>query len=231
MLEDLRIDLLKRLEEEKLKEEAGAFTPQFPGQREPTPEAPKPGDDVLERARALLDHAPAQVDKLLTEAGVSDFYSLHMLRGQEALAAGRFFEAEERFTAAMQQKQNDPMASLGRIHAQIGAGLYRSAAFNLRSAFSSFPELIPATYGPALFPDPERLSGIVGALSDHVKQRRVFARDAALLLAYIAHQRGDVNGVADAFRSLEAVASERAAPETDLEKILKDIWTGNQGKK
>jgi predicted ATP-grasp superfamily ATP-dependent carboligase len=91
--------------------------------------------------------------------------------------------------------------------------------------------LIPATYGPALFPDPERLSGIVGALSDHVKQRRVFARDAALLLAYIAHQRGDVNGVADAFRSLEAVASERAAPETDLEKILKDIWTGNQGKK
>lgn len=228
MLEDLRTDLLKRLEEEKVKKDTDTFTAKFPGQRPPEPEPPKPGDDVLERARALLDHAPTRIDKLLSDAGVSDFYSLHMLRGQEALAGGRFFEAEERFTAALQQKGNDPMGSLGRIHAQIGAGLYRSAAFNLRSAFSSFPELIPTTCDASLFPASDRLASIRTSLGDHVAQRRVFARDAALLLAYIAHQQDDVNGVADAFKSLEAIAIERDAPVSDLEKILKDVWTGSQ---
>lgn len=229
MLEELRLDLLTRLEEEKKAQEAGRFVPRFPGDREPEPEAPKPGDEILTRANALLDHAPARVEKLLSEAGVSDFYSLHMLRGQEALAQGRFFEAEERFTAALQQQVNDPMASIGRVHAQIGAGLYRSASFNLRSLFSAFPETIPATYDPSLFPAPDRLAAIIATLNDHVTKRRLFARDASFLLAYISHQRGDVNGVIDAFKSMQTIADERGAPLTDLERILKDVWTGRGG--
>ena len=71
---------------------------------------------------------------------------------------GRFFDAEERFTAALSVRQGDPMAAVGRIHSQLGAGMFLSAAINLRGLLVAHPELAGVKYVPALLPGKEAMA-------------------------------------------------------------------------
>jgi hypothetical protein len=216
-LDELRNDLLRRLETRE------APAPAAPRTAESDAEI-KPGDDIVRRARELIDHGQARVDRLLADEGVTDLHALHMRRGEEALAEGRFFEAEEFFTAAIASKPDDPMASAGRVNAEVGAGLYRSAAFNLRTLFSRYPEMIPALFAENLFPSEARVTQIRDALREHVEKRRPFARDAALLMAYIGFQRQRAGDIEAAFNAMDVMDIEQSTTPTDLERVLREVW-------
>ncbi len=144
----------------------------------------------------------------VTSAPAKDFvppdahgvYAEHMKRGQQLFEQGRYFDAEERFAHALTISPNDVTAQLARIHAQIGAGMYLSAALNLRSIMFESPDMVSARFDAKLMPSPERLADIVKSLRAGIAKTTVDSpvsgdlrrgRAAGLLLAYIGIQTGE----------------------------------------
>lgn len=160
-----------------------------------------------------------------------DAYSEHMIKGQEHLAAGRYFDAEQRFVAALSAKAGDVMAGVGRVHAQIGAGMFVSASIGVRSMLTDHPEIMAVRYDAKLLPKPERLDSATARLRELVAADRAKAKDSALLLAYIGHQRGDrkltVEGL-DAFDASLAAGQVAGiapdSPDARLAGILREVW-------
>lgn len=208
--------------------------PAVQGPRRPAGER----DGARERAAARVATWDEALVRMLRAAGVQpverlappgfDLYAVSMQAGQEHMAAGRYFDAEERFTAALSARRNDPMAQAGRVHAQLGAGLYQSAAVNLRTLLTRHPELMAARYAPALLPLPDRLAVILEHLRQAAGADHPGARDAGLLLAYVGYQTGDRSAVA---AGLEAVLKPRLDPSQQqadtlhrLGEMLRLLW-------
>lgn len=114
-----------------------------------------------------------------------------LLAGQNKLRQGRYFEAEELFTRAMASNVGGALAAVGRVHAQLAAGVYTSAAINLRTLLRDHPELVGVRYGDAALPPKDRLAAVRSDLSQRVARGGRLAPDWGLLLAYIGFQTGD----------------------------------------
>lgn len=240
MVEEMR----QSFREKYLKPPAGEVPAEPPGRVEPTlpgldrPSPPK-GDgkeevralspeELIDRARGLLPDGEVRLKGFLEQHGASDLYSWHMEKGQESLAAERWFDAEERFTAALRARPGDPMAAAGRVHAQIGAGMLLSASVNLRNTFTAYPELIPATYPAELFPRGARLEGIRALLMVRIEEGKSFAHEAALLLAYVGWQSGNRQDIEAGFASLDRLNQQAGAASDPLELVLRTVWLGDK---
>jgi hypothetical protein len=144
-------------------------------------------------------------------------YTDEMKAGQDRLAQGRFFDAENRFAVALIANPGDPMAKVGRLHAQLGAGLFLSAASNLRDLFAEHPDLVGARYDAALLPSIDRAQATVAQLQTEMDRAgSVLQRDAALLVAYLGHQLADKDMLA---AGLEEFAR-RVDPENPADMAL-----------
>lgn len=119
-------------------------------------------------------------------------YIALMEQGEAALVEGRYFDAEDRYTRAMAALPGDAMAKIGRAHAQLGAGLYLSAAANLRSVFADSPELLGASFGERLIPTAARTEFIAKSLREEIDRGgSALGRDGGFLLGYLGHLRAD----------------------------------------
>lgn len=164
----------------------GGVKPEGDGKKE----EPKDFDPTaIERIR----NAAGDVKELAAKG--FDAYGAHMEAGQEHIAAGRFFYAEERFTAALSLKAGDPMAAIGRVHAQLGAGMFLSAAINLRSLFTEHPEVVSLKFQAALLPPPDRIAILQERLSELAAPRDGKHRDLGLLSAYLGFQSGNAGAI------------------------------------
>lgn len=185
-------------------------------------------EEIIARARGLLDNGDVRIQALLDQNDTDDLYSWHMRKGEVALRTDRWFEAEERFTAALRSKPGDAIAAAGRINAQLGGGLFLSAGVNMRNLFAAYPELIPARYTAELFPSGKRLDGVKLTLRDRMKKTHTpFAREAATLLAYVGWQTESSKDVADAFTALDEAHRVAGDAPDALELLLREIWLKN----
>jgi hypothetical protein len=148
----------------------------------------------------------------------------HMAQGERWLEEGRWFDAEERFTAALSIEPGLAPARIGRIHAQIGAGLYASAALNLRQMLRDFPEFASAKYADRLLPREERLQTIRDQLIERMGRSEVISRDAGLLLAFLGYQTDRPQDVARGFERLRAVEAELELAPDPLDALLYEVW-------
>lgn len=157
--------------------------------------------------------------------------------GQEAMGRGAYFDAEERFARALAIESGEPSAMAGRVNAQIGAGLYVSAAINLRQLFEQHPELIGVRYEGAALPGAERLNGVkveLLGLARPAIAERLPRPEAALLLAYLGHHTKDqgavrdgIAGMRDAYTRSVAVQAREAgltAMPDHLIDLLEQAW-------
>ena len=149
-----------------------------------------------------------------------DDYINKLLREAEAnIAAGRYFDAEKNYQHALQLNPNQPLTRVGLIHAQFGAGLYRTAALNLRSLFESHPELIVVRYESNLLPGTDRLE------MAKIELERILDManrpDTAFLLAYLGYQTGDAALTAHALDLAEANTKNANDP---FVLVLRRIW-------
>lgn len=153
------------------------------------PEIEKIDGDV---ARALASARPV-LDRLSPQQPTKNSaYDEHMAAGEKLLSDAKYFDAEDRFLRALAASSGDPMASLGRIHAQLGAGLYLSAAMNLHTLFQNHPEMMSTRYARTIQPSEKRAEAIAAQMRQSIKATRtLLGKDAALLLAYLGYQRGD----------------------------------------
>ncbi|MBL1217484.1 MAG: hypothetical protein D8M59_08310 [Planctomycetes bacterium] len=137
-----------------------------------------------------------------------------------SLAEGRYFDAERRFRLAyMHSQQSDPLALAGACHAQVGAGLYVSAARNLRHLFTAYPEMLACDYDPALLPSAARLTEITTEAARSVEQTKY--RDAGLLLAYLGHLSGNE---AQVRAGIEGWTTSGA--DDPLQAAVRELWLG-----
>jgi hypothetical protein len=157
-------------------------------------------------------------------------YGEQMIKGQQQLAAGEYFFAEERFSLALALRPGDSAAMLGRVHAELGAGLFVSAAMNLRGYLKEHPELAAVRFAPKLAPQAERIVSLKQQLRDALAQKRS-ASDHGLLLAYVGYQSGDKAALQDGMTALKQGAAEADTTtaagrgEAALAEFLGHVWT------
>ncbi|MEZ6210966.1 MAG: hypothetical protein R3B46_06925 [Phycisphaerales bacterium] len=158
------------------------------------------------------------------EAG-GDRYLSNMMRGQELLEEGHWFDAEERFTMALASRPGDSMAAAGRIHAQIGAGMFRSAAINIRNLYRAYPELIPVRFEANLLPSGDRLELLKRQLAERSRLDTAFAADASIVMAYLGHQIADYTLRDAGFARINEINQSIGAESDPLILLLERVWT------
>lgn len=138
--------------------------------------------------------------------------------GRRAMREGNNFIAEKRFEVALLLKPDDPRATAGLLHCQIGANLPGSASITLRKLFTQSPEMMDVTYAPEALPQPARLTKAL----DGAKVRMAANRDPAdygLLVAYIGRLLGDRKAIED------GLAKVTGTPGDDtLANLLRKLW-------
>lgn len=157
------------------------------------------------RLETLVAQREGRVNELFAEA-------------ETQLAAGQFLQAERTYRQVRIEAAANPLGQAGLIHAQIGAGMVRSAALNLRQLFEDHPELIATRYGKTLLPPGDRLEWVQKEL-----QRMIDAESNALepglMMAYLGHQVESRQLI----RYGLAIAEE-ASPLDPLLPVLRRIW-------
>lgn len=188
-----------------------------------------------ETLEVLRGSAAKQVEQLLDPGAQSrDIYAEHITVGQRLMSEGRYFDAEERFTHALAIKPGDVPSQLGRLHAQIGAGMVLSASTNLQSIFSQHPEVISSRYSGSLLPDQERVASIIERLNERTgftspkrstrniegTQIRV---SAAYLLGYLGYQINDEDTVVKGLALVKELGSDT---DRRIASLLSQVWLG-----
>lgn len=141
-----------------------------------------------------------------------------VLAAQQALMDGDYFLAERRFNRALRFVHGQPLATAGEGHAQLGAGLYLSAALTLQSLLGFQPEMIDVIYDRRLLPaqaDLDRaISDLTGRLSFEADVDRY-----GFLLAYIGHQLDRKDLIT---QGLDAMR--RGGADASFVSILEEVW-------
>lgn len=182
---------------------------------------------AAELARETLAGSGVVVRSFITSPETehdASVFAKHMEQGQELLAEGGFFAAEERFTAALFIVPGDPLAAAGRIHAQIGAGMYRSATLNLRNLLRDYPELAAVRFDEALLPSGDRLDLTLERLRERAMPANPVSQEAGLLLAYLGHQFQNQSDVRQGIDAARTVAEETNRPLNPLVEVVAAIW-------
>ena len=186
-------------------------------------EADREAGRVDERGKLLTVPEIAEVlrhGRTIGQLGSDDRQRVNelIIAGQELLRKGEYFEAERRFTMANEFARGNPLVEVGIAHAQLGAGLYLSAALTLRRLFEAQPVLIDARYSADLLPQDERLEAATKRLAERIDAGED-APSYGLVLAYLGHQLRDAALVE---KGLEAIGgNERLDAQAEL---LKAIW-------
>jgi len=181
-------------------------------------------EKALDEARQLLAGDSPVVETLTNPPRNNrDYFAAHMAQGERLLAKGRWFDAEERFSRALSIQPGEVTAAIGRVHAQLGAGLYLSAAVNLERLLLAHPELVTVRYAPALLPSPSRLESLTQKLERLLTEESAMQARAGLLLAYIGWQKKDVATIKQGLDAMRQRATDTGAS-NPLEKLLRTVW-------
>ena len=181
-------------------------------------------ESLIRKAKETLGTTPAALDTLVAEEGTNDLYTVHMRKGQTLLVEEKWFAAEERFAAALRARPGDPMAAAGRISAEIGAGLYRSAAINLRTLLAAYPEMLQTRFDTKLFPAGERLDRVRAQLRLRSELDTPVARDVGFLLAYVGAQTGNRADMVEGFAIMQRVDKATNSQFDKLEDVARALW-------
>ncbi|WP_145073023.1 tetratricopeptide repeat protein [Poriferisphaera corsica] len=184
---------------------------------------PRTTRPTQEQYQKSLDELMNQLDynlpRIETLAGTkNDRFNRELRTAEKELSAGRYFAAEDAYRRAVRERPENPLARIGLIHAQLGAGLVRSSAHNLRLLFEQKPQLIAARYNPKLLPTPQRVKWVQGELENMIREGQGGA-DPGLMLAYLGYQIESKPLVRYGLAVIE-----RITPTDPLVPVLRRIW-------
>ena len=185
----------------------------------PSPSGQTSGTEspLPESVRQFLNALRQSEHPIGSLAGKGHTYVDELLREAEtAMAAGQYMDAERQYRYAALAAKNQPMAIVGLVHAQLGAGLYRVAAFNLRTLTESYPELAAVRYMPNLLPDARRLEKVQDELDEKIESDHT---NLGLLLAYIGFQTNNEKLVRYGLD-----LSQAQNPVDSLIPLLRQVW-------
>lgn len=204
------------------KPKTGAGAADKPDKRETSPLSP-------ELIKALKSIGQKNLDSFVpTDSGSTNpaSYQIHMESGQKFITDGRFFDAEDRFTRAIAAMPNDPLAKIGRIHAQLGAGMFLSASTNLRQLIKESPEVIGLKFDRKLAPDAARAKTVAEQLREGVHQGSTgMGLESSLLLAYLGRITGDQAMTDEGLGAMRLRLPANEPAEATLHEVLTGVWS------
>lgn len=189
-----------------------------------------------ETLEVLRGSAANEIERLLDPgADKRNIYVEHINTGERLIASGRYFDAEERFTHALSVKPRDISAQLGRLHAQIGAGMVLSASVNLQTLLSQHPEIIASRYSGNLLPNEQRIDSLIARLKEragitrpeHSTRRMESDRvrvSASILLAYLGYQVDDEEAIT---QGLDMIKERGSDADRRFVSLLSQLWFGH----
>ncbi len=243
--EDVYYDLLRKIraksgEDEKSPVKPGNTTPN----KDNANTKVKPQKSILQKTQENLaklreqgkkldekrrKERQAQIDELIGKinydlppvttmvgSGLSEFDE-SIEDAEKMIQKGEYFLAVSAYDKALKAKPKHPMARMGVVHAQLGAGLYLSAGTNLRKVISEHPEIMAARYASTLLPKVERLTKINQNLMEQLSKSS--RNDAGLLIAYLGYQQGRPELV-----SFGISVMKRQNPNDLLIPVIEKIW-------
>lgn len=173
------------------------------------------GDEV----RGVVDQLNYDLPRLETLASNKQTRVANLTREAEAaLANGKYLTAESRYRQLILDVKDDPLPRVGLVHAQLGAGMFRSAGMNLRALFVQHPELIAARYDEKLLPPQDRLQWIQRELQTVISQGEG-GKDSPLLMAYLGYQADSRQLVRYGLALAQA-----ESPRDPLLAVIREIW-------
>ncbi len=144
-------------------------------------------------------------------------------KAEDALAKGNYFDAEAMYRQLILDAPDNPLARVGQVHAEMGAGMVRSAAFHLRQLFDQHAELISTRYAQNLLPPSDRLKWLQQELQKAIDAQDQSNLEPGLLMAYLGWQVES----RQLTRYGLAIAQE-AAPADPLLALLRQVWLGEE---
>jgi hypothetical protein len=206
-----------------------------PGEEEKADENPAYLSDKEKKkkyAMAGLDEETLEIirnaggeTKSYTSGAPASLFDAHLKAGQEELAKGQYFDAEERFARALALRPGDVTVQAARLNAQIGAGLYVSAANNLRQLFRQHPEVIGVRYTGETMPAPDRLRAMITEMRENIAKAKTNGLappdESGLLLAYVGYQTHNPGAVKE---GLEALKASKSGADDPLVPVLEGVW-------
>jgi len=143
-------------------------------------------------------------------------------QAEEAMREKDYFRAEDRFDLALKLNPGNPMLEGGRANAQIGAGLYRSAAVTLVGLFRKHEAMIDVGYDADLLPSRTRLRLAAQTIEGIVAKDPEGSSGMGVVVAYIGRQLGDRRMIQE---GLDSIDDPRL---TSLVPQLRRIWTAEK---
>lgn len=188
------------------------------------------------RTLQLIRDAGTKVDTLrpAVEPGPAgkNYFAEHMQAGERLLGESMYFDAEDRFAKAISANPNDVTGHVGRVHAQIGSGLFRSAGFGLRKILAAYPEATGQRYAAGLLPSKARIEQLTARMRENLSADTTAdgptRRDSALLLAYIGFQTTDrktaEEGITAMGKTIGADPDAKPGEDERLIELLRGVW-------
>ncbi len=149
--------------------------------------------DIEAMARLQAASALPPVESLASKkTGGSQKYTPFdelMLKAERMLNQEKYFEAADEYQAALVLQPKNPLALVGRGHAQLGAGLYESAAWDLKYLFTNKPELTSLRYQLGQFMAVKRQEELLKNLMT-LTVKKDAGNTASFLYCYLCYQTG-----------------------------------------
>jgi tetratricopeptide (TPR) repeat protein len=205
----------------------GAATPADQNTVAGTPDYAKRGEQLMKEGATKVQEdqkkrgvkpEPVKVPSLATGIKGKGLEQI-MREAEDLMKQGKFTSALDRYDQAQTVAPNNPLISLGRAHAELGAEYYARADADLHKVFQANPALLNGQYDLASMIGEQRLQLLVRDLKEIANRDQKDSR-AVFLLGYIAYNTGHEQN-AEGYIDL---ADKRSGGTDPLFKLLRDNW-------
>jgi hypothetical protein len=112
-----------------------------------------------------------------------------MARAEALLKEAKYMEAADAYHRAITLDPGNVLALVGRAHAELGAGMYQAAAYDLKFVFTRNPQMVGVKYDMDTFMPGARQEYLMKDLSA-LTSLKDMGNTASFLVAYLFYQTG-----------------------------------------
>ena len=167
-----------------------------------------------------LDNTHIKISKFSTKKS-NALINQWFQKAEKYMLNQEYFRSQKIYQSILNIKPGHPLARVGLINAQFGAGLIKSATRNLRELLVDHPELITVKYSGQVIPSPRRMRQIKNNIEKQIKNNKSNA--TAIALAYIAYQ-----GNAPKLTQYALDIAQTKNPKDTLVSLLQRLWIQNK---
>jgi hypothetical protein len=170
---------------------AGSSTPSMRGPQ--TRPSGLSGEGLLalsdNELRAGSTHKPVRIAPEVQPGSSVSGFDLLMSRAEKELSDGDYIKAAESYQGALAIKPEDLLALVGRGNAELAAGIYSGADFDLKFVFARNPKMVGVVYEKGSFIPSSRHGFLLEDLQKMTAKKDA-ANMASFLYCYLCYQTG-----------------------------------------